>query len=119
MTRELTDVAINDSDEADVSTYETGATSGKLRIHLNAIAKYADCQSEAAVALGLHRNDASTQRRIVTTFPTEVFSDDRTETGGEVLTMSNIYRLPAHSGSGVSIDTLEKQVMILPQRLRS
>src|SRR5712671_4352889 len=70
---------INDSDEADVSTYETGATSGKLRIHLNAITKYADCQSEAAVASGLHRNDASTQRRIVTTFPTEVFSDDRTE----------------------------------------
>ena len=47
--------------------------------------KPADLRSEAAVVLDLVANDNSVQH-IVGTFPTEAFSDDGTDRGGEMLT---------------------------------
>ena len=49
------------------------------------IVKHAECLSEAAVVLKLDMNnkDVST-RHIVATFPTEIFTGDRTDQGGEM-----------------------------------
>ncbi|KAH9978289.1 hypothetical protein BJV74DRAFT_142156 [Russula compacta] len=55
----LTNVAVNDVDEVEMTTYECKAT------------------GEVAAVLDVHVRDASTQH-IVATCPTEVFSDDRT-----------------------------------------
>jgi len=56
----LTDVAVGDLDEVEMSTYQS------------------EDNSEGAVVMDLHGRDASTTS-IVATFPTEVFSGDRTD----------------------------------------
>jgi hypothetical protein len=96
----LTDVTVGDLDAVEMSTYQSEDNSGRFMDFLSSN-KYADCRSEGAVVMDLHGRDASTTS-IVATFPTEVFSGDRTDREGETLTMSQHRWLPADSVASIS-----------------
>jgi hypothetical protein len=55
-----------------------------------ALAKHADYgESEGAIVMDLVNRDQSVQH-VVATFPTELFSGDRTDRGGKISTMSSL-----------------------------
>ena len=58
--------------------------------------KHADYGLEGAVVLDLITQDQSVQH-VVATFPTEAFSGDRIDWGGEIYSMSNHLMVPADS----------------------
>ena len=86
----LTDVPVDNLDRVKTSTYVDEATGGQLWTSFTALAKHADYgESEGAVVMDLVDRDQSVQH-VVATFPTEIFSGDRTDRGGKISTMSNL-----------------------------
>lgn len=57
----------------------------------NDFIKHTDYQSESAVVFDVHGRDSTTQH-IVATYPTEVFSGDRTDGEGEILNIPECRR---------------------------
>ena len=81
----LTNVAANDIDEMDMSTFQNEDTGGRSWICFHSPIERADCPTESAVVLDLRGRDSSTQH-IVATFPTRVLSGDCTNGEGNTLT---------------------------------
>lgn len=89
----LTNVTVNDLQQVEMSTYATGDTGGRFWIFFPTT-RHADYGAEGAVVLELVNQDQSVQH-LVATFPTEVFSGDRTDRGGKSSTISNHLFSPA------------------------
>jgi len=81
----LTNVAANDIDEMDMSTFQNEDTGGRSWIRFHNLIKHVDCLTESAVVFDLRGRDSSTQH-VVATFPSKVLSGDGTDGEGETPT---------------------------------
>ncbi|KAI0294562.1 hypothetical protein BC826DRAFT_1104619 [Russula brevipes] len=97
----LTDVGVNDLDVVEMSTYQSEDTGGRFIDffhNINELAQ-ADYGSEGAVVMDIHGRDAPS-KHIVATFPTEVFSDDRTEREASQFDAPGAAALSVHQEDG-------------------